>query len=129
MVTIQQWASTTLTATVTVTGSADTTVDWYSSDTSIATIDSTGVVLGIAVGSVKIKDTSTVTDTIFSESKIIVEPLPSMTNVRVVSGSVLLSVNGTTQLQSIVEVISRASESVEWSTNALTSVLKLVLQV
>ncbi len=124
-VTIQQGSSTTLTATVTVTGNADTTVVWYSSDTSIATVDSSGVVVGKAVGSVQIKAISTVTDTIFSESEITVEALPSVTSVEVISvgGSVVLAVNGTTQLRSIVDVISGASESVEWSTNASPSVL------
>ncbi len=124
-VTIQQGSSTTLTATVTVTGNADTTVVWYSSDTSIATVDSSGVVVGKAVGSVQIKAISTVTDTIFSESEITVEALPSVTSVEVISvgGSVVLAVNGTTQLRSIVDVISGASASVAWSTNASPSVL------
>ncbi len=124
-VTIQQGSSTTLTATVTVTGNADTTVVWYSSDTSIATVDSSGVVVGKAVGSVQIKAISTVTDTIFSESEITVEALPSVTSVEVISvgGSVVLAVNGTTQLQSIVDVISGASESVAWSTSSSPSVL------
>ncbi len=124
-VTIQQGSSTTLTATVTVTGNADTTVVWYSSDTSIATVDSSGVVVGKAVGSVQIKAISTVTDTIFSESEITVEALPSVTSVEVISvgGSDTISIAGRTQLRSIVDVISGASESVEWSTNALPSVL------
>ncbi len=124
-VTIQQGSSTTLTATVTVTGNADTTVVWYSSDTSIATVDSSGVVVGKAVGSVQIKAISTVTDTIFSESEITVEALPSVTSVEVISvgGSDTISIAGRTQLRSIVDVISGASESVEWSTSALPSVL------
>jgi hypothetical protein len=50
----------TLTATVSVTGGLATTVTWSSSDATIASVNSTGVVSGVKVGSATITATSTV---------------------------------------------------------------------
>ena len=50
----------TLTATVSVSGGAAQTVNWSSSNTSIATVSSSGVVTGVAAGTATITATSTV---------------------------------------------------------------------
>ncbi len=63
-----------LTATVTVTGNAATTVTWSSSDEDTATVDANGLVTGVKEGEVTITATSIDDNTKKAEHKITVKP-------------------------------------------------------
>ena len=75
--------TTTLTATVSVSNDADSTVTWSSSNINVATVDSTGKVRGIRGGTATITATSTFDNT-KKASKTITVPTPTVFSVRVV---------------------------------------------
>jgi len=63
-----------LTAQVQVTGNASTAVTWSSTDPSVATVDSNGVVRGVAPGQAVIRATSQADNTKFGQATITVTP-------------------------------------------------------
>ncbi len=81
-----------LTAQVQVQGNASTAVTWSSTDTSVATVDSNGVVRGVAPGQAIIRATSVADNTKVGQATITVIPAerPSISILRPANGQVVL---------------------------------------
>lgn len=105
-----------LDATVNVTGGASQAVTWASSNSSVATVDSDGVVTGKAVGTTTITATSN-----FDRSKqdsVALEVVTSpVTAVAVTPETASVSAGDTVQLSAVVEGNAGVSQEVTWSSD------------
>ena len=104
----------TLTATVSPDNATDNDVTWTSSDTSVATVDSNGVVTGVATGTVTITATAggkTATSTITVTAPV------AVTDVTLDATSATVTVGGTKTLTATVSPDDAADKSVTWTSS------------
>ncbi len=106
-----------LTAVVTAVGGADETVIWTSSDDAVATVDATGLVTGVSVGSAVITATSDFDDTVSGNTTVQVSDSPVVISVTVDPTSADLIVGETQQFSAIVAAAGGADETVVWTTS------------
>ncbi|HJU75911.1 MAG TPA: Ig-like domain-containing protein [Gemmatimonadaceae bacterium] len=107
-----------LTANVTVVGGASTAVTWSSSNTTIVTVNNTGTITGVAVGSASVTATSVADPTKSATVPVTVTaPPPAVVSVGVTPPNGSLQVGATLQLTANVTVISGAPTTVTWSTS------------
>ena len=105
-----------LTAMVSVTNGASQTVTWSSSNTNVATVDSSsGKVVGVGIGEVTITATSTV-DNLQTASKEITVPTPRVDSVSI-TGDYSVWVGYTAHFSATVSVTNGASQTVTWSSS------------
>ena len=118
--TVAQVGNTTqLMAIVQVTGRAEQTVTWTSSDTGVATVDANGVVTGVAVGNSTIRATSTFDSTKYGELTVTVTSDVSMPRVTSVTlnGPNDVEIGQKIQLTNTVNVIDGANMAVIYTSS------------
>ena len=103
-----------LTATVSPTG-ANQSVTWSSSNTSIATVSTTGLVTPIAAGTVSV--TATTSTGGFTAMSVITSSVVAVTGVAVSPTSNSLSVNSSVQLTETVSPSNASNQNVTWSSS------------
>lgn len=106
-----------LKATVQTTGDASKEVTWSSSNDSIATVSSTGLVTGVAQGKVKITATSVFDTTKSGYLEVIVGPAPAISSVVINSEDCMLNLNEEFEIDYTVNSVSEASEEVTWASS------------
>jgi uncharacterized protein YjdB len=105
-----------LTATVSVVGGASTAVTWSSSQASIASVTSAGVLTGVAVGSASITATSVADPTKSATVPVVVNaPPPAVVSITVTPANPTAVVGDQVQLAAAVNVVSGAPTTVTWS--------------
>jgi uncharacterized protein YjdB len=95
---------------------ADATVQdlrWESSNDAIATVDSDGEVVGVAVGKVKITAYSTDGNEVKGSCSVYVSPVVKITSLKINSSEITMLVGKTRQLQAFVTPTNH-TESVNW---------------
>ena len=111
----------TLTATVNVSNNAPQTVNWSSSNTSVATVSSSGVVTAKAKGTCTITARSTFNSNKYGTASITVvnSGEPVVNSVTVSPANLELDLNGTTTgtLTATVNVSNNAPQTVNWSSS------------
>ncbi len=105
------------TATVTVLNGASTAVTWSTSDASIATVSSTGVVQGVAPGSATITAKSTADATKSATQSITVNVRPAVSAVTVTPVTANVNVGATQALTANVTAVGGASTAVNWTSS------------
>lgn len=108
-----------LDVTVSVSGGASQAVTWKSSNPSAATVDSDGVVTGVAVGATAITATSSV-DTSKSDSvnlDIVAAGSSPVTTVAVTPAAVSVNAGDTVQLSVVVNGNAGVSQAVTWTSD------------
>jgi uncharacterized protein YjdB len=107
-----------LTATVAPTNATNTTVTWSSSNTAIATINTSGVVTGVAAGNATIT-VSTVdgNKTATSAISVIAVPVVNVTSVSLSPTSATVNVGASTNLTATVLPSNATNKTVTWSSN------------
>lgn len=106
-----------LTATVLPTDATDTSVTWFSSNDSIATVSETGVVSQVGAGSVTITATSNYDQTIWDSVTLEVSDIPDVTGVTVSAQKLTIGIGvsaGTLQMNATVSPAD-ADQTVTWS--------------
>ncbi|MRI00429.1 T9SS type A sorting domain-containing protein [Kriegella sp. EG-1] len=114
---IQVDETTTIQAIIAPTNATNKSVTWTSSDTSIATVNTNGVVRGIATGDATI--TATTTDGGFSATAqltISAKPI-SVTGITVDPTSASIQVDETTTIQAIIAPTNATNKSVTWTSS------------
>ena len=106
-----------LTATVVALGGADPSVTWSSDATSIATVDASGLVTGVAAGQAHITATSNFDGTKSATATITVATSPSITSVTINEGNQVINPGATVQLNVTVNAAGGADPSVSWSSD------------
>jgi len=104
-----------LTASITPTNATNQAVTWSSSNTAIATVNTSGLVMGVAAG------TATITITTADQAKtatclVTVSTVP-VTGVTVSPSTASISVGGTQQLTATVVPTNATNKTVTWSSN------------
>lgn len=107
-------ATSPLRAIVTPDNATNKEVTWSSSDTSVATVDNTGNVTGVAPGTAKIQVT-TVDGGFSSECAVTVKDSISVTGVTLNKTSVDVAVNATSSLSATVAPDNAVNKAVTWS--------------
>lgn len=106
-----------LTATVAPTAATNKAVSWMSSNPSLATVNSSGLVTAVAVGSVTI--TATTTDGSFTDTSAITVTPVSVTGITVTPDTATTWIGSTAQLTATVAPANASNKAVVWnSTNA-----------
>ena len=105
--------SVTLTSTITH-ASAQTTLKWSSSNTSVATVDKNGKVIAVGVGTSVIKCTAT--NGVYGECQITVNPI-LVTNISMNETECVLNVGEKIQLSTSVEPNNATIKDVVWSSS------------
>jgi uncharacterized protein YjdB len=97
-------------------------VTWSSSDTSIATVDQTGLVTGLAPGNVAIKATSQAASTVEKSFNLTVTAKIPVTSITISSleNATSLASNGQLQLTATVLPADAFDKTVTWSSNDIT---------
>jgi len=111
-----------LTATVSPANATNKNVSWFSSDTLVATVNASGLVRGVAHGTVVI--TATTEDGGFTDTSAVEVTYIPVTGIVVEPDSVAIGIGGTTQLIATVIPVNASNENVIWSSND-TSVAKV----
>ncbi len=117
---VEAGKSLTLTATVTPDNATDKTVTWTTSDRSVATVDSTGIVIGIKAGTATItakagEKTATCTVTVTAAST---EPeVVSVTGVTLDKTTATLDINQTLTLVATVAPENATNKAVTWASD------------
>ena len=106
-----------LTATVNVVGGASQDVSWSSDDETVATVDATGLVTAVAVGTANITATSDFDATVSGSATVTVVPVPEVVSVTVTPEDAEILVGGDVQLTADVVVIGSATAAVTWSSD------------
>jgi len=91
-------------------------VNWTSSNQSVATVDNTGKVTGIAAGTATITAISTTDNTITASCTVTVQAIP-VTGVTMAPTTANVQVNGTTTLTATVQPTNATNKTVNWSTS------------
>ena len=94
-------------------------VNWTSSDQSVATVDNTGKVTGVAAGTATITAISTTDNTITASCTVTVQAIP-VTGVTLNPTTANVQVNGTTTLTADVQPTNATNKKVTWSTGDAT---------
>jgi uncharacterized protein YjdB len=102
-----------LTATVSPSNAANKTVSWSSGNTSVATVNSTGLVTGIAAGNANI--TATTQDGSKTATCVITVRSVAVTGVSVSPKSASIAVNTTQQLTAKISPSNATNKTVSWS--------------
>ena len=114
-------SSASLTANVSVSNGAATTVSWTSSNTNVATVTNTGVVNAVGVGTCTITARSTVDSTKYSTASVSVSDsgAPVVNSVTISPSTLNLDLNGATSgnLTANVSVSNGASQNVIWTSS------------
>lgn len=110
---VQQGKSTMVTATVSPSNATYKNIEWSSSDTNIATVDSSGTIIGLNKGSCKIYATATDGTGIVGVCNLTVTPTIAATSVVINSKSVTLQPGQTRQLTARLRP-TNSTESVMW---------------
>ena len=113
---IQRGSTETLTATVTPNNATDRTVTWSSSDPTVATVSSSGVVTAVKVGSAKITATTNDGTNLSSYCTVYVYWYP-VTGVTVTPDAATIYVGNTTTLTAEVTPANASNKSVTWSSS------------
>jgi hypothetical protein len=116
--TVQVGQTITMSAAVNADPGVATTVTWSSADPSRATVHATtGVVTGVAAGSVGITATSTVVPSVQGNAtvNVVAAPTATVTGVTVTPGSASLIVGQTVQLSASVSGTNNPAQTVTWS--------------
>lgn len=103
-----------LSATVLPANASDKSIIWSSSDGSIATVDETGTVTAIAIGSATIKATSVSNPEISGECLITVVPTP-VTSITLSQSSVSIKVGGSVKIDASVSPESATNKAIVWT--------------
>ena len=106
-----------LTAAVSVLNGASTAVTWSTSNPSVATVSSTGVVQGVSPGSATVTATSTVDAGKSGSISITVNARPAVSAVSIAPASTTMNVGATQALTATVTAIGGASTAVNWTTS------------
>lgn len=111
-------ASTTLSATVAPANATNSTITWSSSDTSVATVNASGVVTGFASGSAII--TARTQDGGFTDTATISVTNANIpvTGVTVTPATATVAVGSTTSLTALVAPANASNKTVAWSSSA-----------
>ncbi|WP_165750494.1 Ig domain-containing protein, partial [Cellulophaga sp. Z1A5H] len=119
-ITITNGSTTTLTGTIAPTNATNQNVTWSSSNTSLATVNATGLVTGVGVGSAIITIT-TEDGNFFANSLITVNtpPIP-VTSVSVDPLSIMITEGNTTMLNEIILPANATDKDVTWSSDDIT---------
>ena len=108
-----------LEATVSPENASDSSIEWSTSDGSIATVDSSGSVIGIAPGVVAITASSKDGSEITGSHAVTVTEEPILVTGMTISGATMVGVDQTTQLSATVTPSDASDKTVTWSsTNA-----------
>ncbi len=91
-------------------------VNWSSSNTSVATVDNSGKVTGVAVGTATITATSTTDASITASCAVIVQAV-AVTGVSINPTSANLQIGGSTDLTATVLPANATDKSVSWSSS------------
>lgn len=103
-----------LSATVLPANASDKSIIWSSSDESIATVDETGIVTAIAIGSTTIKATSVSNPDISGECLITVVPTP-VSSITLSQSSVSIKVGGSVKIDASVLPESATNKAIVWT--------------
>lgn len=103
-----------LDAVVTAVGGASTAVTWSSSDTAVATVDGSGLVLGVSADPVTITATSVFDGTVSGSASVTVSVGAAVVSVSIVDPGEVY-VTDVVPLQAIVVQVGGLSEDVSWS--------------
>lgn len=106
-----------LNATVNVVGGASQIVDWTSSDTAVATVDSMGFVTALAGGTTTITARSQFDSTQYDTSIVTVNQSAAIISIEVAPTSTTLNVGNTQQFTATVVAVGGAVTSVTWSSS------------
>lgn len=100
---------------VVVVDGADDDVVWASSDDTVATVDTSGVVTAVAPGTAIITATSTFDNTKSDSVTATVDPFPAVTAVEIDQATPATAIGGTVTLTATVTAVGGADESVTWT--------------
>jgi len=103
-----------LTANVVQSGGAPTTVNWSSSNPSVATVSGAGLVTAVAAGTASISATSAFDATKSGSAAITVNVAPAVQSVTTNTPSAQLPPNAQVSLTASVQVVGGAPETVTW---------------
>ncbi len=109
--------TTSLTATVNPANATDKSFSWSSSNTSIATVSSAGIVTGVAVGSANITVTTTNGAKTATCAITVISSNIAVTGVSISPASFSVNVNSTQQLTSTISPANATNKTVTWSSN------------
>ena len=115
--TVAVGATTQLNANVTAVNGAPTSVTWGSSNPAIATVSTSGLVQGVAVGSATITATSTFDGTKSGNTTVTVNPPPAVTAVAITPSAPAVNVGQTLPLTATVTAVGGASTAVTWTSS------------
>ena len=104
-------------ATVNAVNGASTGVSWATSNASVATVSSSGLVQAVTVGSVTITATSSFDATKSGTASITVNPKPAVNSVAISPTAPVVVVGQSLTLTATVSVVGGASTAVTWSTS------------
>jgi len=117
LATLAKGSTSQLTAQVTPSNASDNSVLWASSDDSIATVSSSGLVTAKATGDVTI--TVTTNDGSFTDS-LTLEVTQAVTSVAISEDISILDVDSTSQLTAVVAPSDASNKSVTWSSSDIS---------
>ncbi|MDB5256770.1 MAG: Ig domain protein group 2 domain protein [Chitinophagaceae bacterium] len=112
---VQKGNTTSLVATITPSSATNKTVSWSSSNTSVATVDASGLVTGVAVGNATITVTSQ-DGNYTATSAITVTPI-AVTGISVSPTSVSVQKGNTTSLTATISPAAAGNQNVTWSSS------------
>ncbi len=109
----------TLTASISPTDSYNKKINWSSNDTSVATVDSSGVVKGIKAGTATIRATADENSDKYATCSITVNSnaIINVTGVSIAPAPAKVSVGGTVQLSATITPNNATNKNVTWSSS------------
>ncbi len=108
---------TTLTATVVPENASNKSIDWASSNPSVATVSDDGEVTAVAAGEADITASSTLFPDIKASCHVVVEEVKVVTEITLDKTSVELDLGGSVRLQASVSPDDAADKTVSWSSD------------
>lgn len=120
---VMEGSSTTLTATVSPANASNKNIAWTSSNSAVASVDATGTVVGLTIGSTTI--TATTADGSFSAQcalNVIVSTLVRVSNIALEAPTATMEVKQTRTLASTIAPLNASNKNVTWlSSNPLVA--------